>query len=174
MVESKYIVALTGLPDVVNEGLTTILKENDIECVVESNKAILSTQYSCIIISEDEYFSNIDFWHGRNILIFMLHDNIIPDTAGIVSIFDLKNDIVRKCLSLLNQGTKTTELHSSLSAREFDVLREIASGKTFKEIADTLNISVNTVVTHRKSISAKLGIRSTSGLSVYAMMHKLL
>ena len=58
-----------------------------------------------------------------------------------------------------------------LSAREIEVLREIARGKTFKEIADALFISVNTVTTHRKNISTKLGIRSVSGLTVYAMMN---
>ena len=60
---------------------------------------------------------------------------------------------------------------NELSQREIDVLCLLAKGFTNKEIADRLFISINTVLTHRKNISAKLGIRSVSGLSVYAIMN---
>ena len=60
---------------------------------------------------------------------------------------------------------------SELSQRERDVLALVASGLSNKAIADRLCISVNTVLTHRKNIVAKLGIRSISGLSLYALMH---
>ncbi len=62
----------------------------------------------------------------------------------------------------------------SLTQREKDVLRLIATGLTNKEIADELNISVNTVITHRKNVTQKLGIRSASGLSLYALMNGLI
>lgn len=58
-----------------------------------------------------------------------------------------------------------------LSQREIEVLRLVALGRLNKEIADALGISINTVLSHRKNITAKLGIRSASGLSVYAMMN---
>jgi DNA-binding CsgD family transcriptional regulator len=58
-----------------------------------------------------------------------------------------------------------------LSQREVEVLRHIALGHLNKEIADALGISINTVLSHRKNTTAKLGIRSASGLSVYAMMN---
>lgn len=60
---------------------------------------------------------------------------------------------------------------NELSQREEEVLCLLAKGLTNKEIADRLFISVNTVLTHRKNISSKLGIRSVSGLSVYAIMN---
>ena len=58
-----------------------------------------------------------------------------------------------------------------LSQREIEVLRHVALGHINKEIADALGISINTVLSHRKNITSKLGIRSASGLSVYAMMN---
>lgn len=61
-----------------------------------------------------------------------------------------------------------------ISQREREVIREIAAGKTNKEIADTLCISVNTVITHRKNIASKLGIKSASAISLYAMMHGMI
>lgn len=58
-----------------------------------------------------------------------------------------------------------------LTPREMDVLALIVKGLINKEIADKLNIGLTTVITHRKHIMAKLGIRSTSGLAVYAVMN---
>lgn len=63
---------------------------------------------------------------------------------------------------------------NQLSQREMDVLRLVASGLINKEIADRLNISINTVLSHRKNITTKLGIKSVSGLSFYAMMNGLI
>ncbi|MDR2954591.1 MAG: LuxR C-terminal-related transcriptional regulator [Prevotella sp.] len=59
----------------------------------------------------------------------------------------------------------------ALSQRELDVLRLVALGFLNKEIADKLNISLNTVLTHRKNITAKLGIKTVSGLIFYCITH---
>lgn len=64
--------------------------------------------------------------------------------------------------------------NKELSARETDVLQLIVKGITNKEIADKLNISLNTVLTHRKNITAKLGIKTVSGLTFYAIMNGLI
>ena len=58
-----------------------------------------------------------------------------------------------------------------LSAREIDVLVLITKGLINKEIADKLNIGLTTVITHRKNITEKLGIKSVSGLTIYAVMN---
>ncbi len=59
-----------------------------------------------------------------------------------------------------------------LSDREQEVLVLVAQGLSSKEIAARLNIAVNTVNTHRKSITKKTGIKSVAGLAVYAMLKK--
>ena len=58
-----------------------------------------------------------------------------------------------------------------LSDREIEVLSLIAQGKINKEIADQLNIGMTTVITHRKNIVDKLGMKSVSALTIYAVMH---
>lgn len=58
-----------------------------------------------------------------------------------------------------------------LSAREIEVLILITKGLINKEIADKLNIGLTTVITHRKNITEKLGIKSVSGLTIYAVMN---
>lgn len=61
-----------------------------------------------------------------------------------------------------------------LTSREQTVLLELASGKSNKQVAAALNISVRTVETHRKNIKRKLDISSTAGLTRYAMEHGVL
>lgn len=58
-----------------------------------------------------------------------------------------------------------------LSDREIEVMALIVQGYINKEIADQLNISLSTVITHRKNIMDKLGMKSVSALTIYAVMH---
>lgn len=60
-----------------------------------------------------------------------------------------------------------------LSEREKEILISVAMGLMNKEIADKHNISINTVITHRKNITRKTGIKTTAGLTVYAILNNL-
>jgi DNA-binding NarL/FixJ family response regulator len=62
----------------------------------------------------------------------------------------------------------------ALTSREQTILLELAQGKSNKDVAIALDISVRTVETHRKNIKRKLGISSTAGLTRYAMEHGVL
>jgi len=61
-----------------------------------------------------------------------------------------------------------------LSERETDVLVLLVKGMSNKEIADKLNISIHTVISHRKNIVDKTGIKSLPGLTIYAISKKVL
>ena len=63
------------------------------------------------------------------------------------------------------------EKRSQLSPREVEVMSLIVKGLINKEIADRLNIGLTTVITHRKNIMDKLGIKSVSALTIYAVMN---
>jgi DNA-binding CsgD family transcriptional regulator len=58
-----------------------------------------------------------------------------------------------------------------LTDREIEVMSLIVQGYINKEIADRLNIGLSTVITHRKNIMEKLGMKSVSALTIYAVMH---
>jgi two-component system invasion response regulator UvrY len=64
-------------------------------------------------------------------------------------------------------------LHEALSAREFEVLRMLASGKTVTEIAEELHLSVPTISTHRSHILAKMNMTTTAALISYAVRNGL-
>ncbi len=88
----------------------------------------------------------------------------------------IEDDIYRPALTKLKprksrrQQIQETE---ELSDRERDVLIQVVRGLSNKEIADVLCISTHTVISHRKNITRKLNIHSTAGLTIYAIVNKL-
>ena len=63
---------------------------------------------------------------------------------------------------------------SPLSQREKEILVSVARGMLNKEIADQYNLSIHTVITHRKNITRKTGIKTVAGLTVYALLNNLI
>lgn len=63
--------------------------------------------------------------------------------------------------------------NNTLSDREKEIIGYVAKGKSNKEIADALCISVHTVTTHRRNIATKLQIHSPAGLTIYAIVNKI-
>jgi len=71
-------------------------------------------------------------------------------------------------------NTKKEMLHEKLSDREYQIMCNIALGKTAEEIAQDLSISINTVYTYRTRIFEKMSIRSNVELTQYVLQHKLI
>lgn len=87
------------------------------------------------------------------------------------SIFDSMSTIEERLASVVKiTDNKETEL----TQRESEIVAAIARGASNKEIADQLFISTYTVMTHRRNISAKLNIHSPAGLTIYAIVNKLI
>lgn len=84
-----------------------------------------------------------------------------------------KNDDVTARISSMI-GQKRPDQGDMLSDRERDVITCLVQGMSNKEIADSLFISVNTVITHRRNIAKKLQIHSPAGLTIYAIVNNLI
>ena len=89
-----------------------------------------------------------------------------------ISLSDNKTTLINKISALIDALPKKKKAKSELTSREEDVLRQVALGKTNKEIADELFISTHTVITHRKNITKKTDIRTASGMTAYAILRK--
>lgn len=85
-----------------------------------------------------------------------------------------KTSILEKIRGLIQSREDEEEQESALSPREKTILREVSMGQTNKQIADRLFLSTHTVMSHRKNISAKLGIKSVSGLTIYAIVNNII
>lgn len=79
-------------------------------------------------------------------------------------------EMSRKTMLDVGKGTTKRELLNTLSPRQREVLRLIALGRTTKQIAQELGISVKTVETHRAQLMERLGIRDVAGLVRYAIL----
>lgn len=94
-----------------------------------------------------------------------------------ISLYDLPENIVSVLCKHDKKNDTTSDKGddgSSLTEREIDVLTKLVKGLSNKEIAESLNISIHTVITHRKNITIKTGIRSQSGLTIYAIYKKII
>jgi DNA-binding NarL/FixJ family response regulator len=95
--------------------------------------------------------------------------------SQIISLSEQKTSIVKKLRIVLSQIDAMSENPSSsseLSEREIEILKDVALGLSNKEIAEKNFISPHTVITHRKNITRKLGIKTVSGLTIYAILNK--
>lgn len=95
---------------------------------------------------------------------------------GVIEITDDAHRVKSTLNMVVETGGKQEEESDSaqLSDREKEVLVCMAKGQKNSEIADALNISVHTVITHRKNIVKKTGIKSVAALTVYAILNNLI
>lgn len=97
------------------------------------------------------------------------YDDVLPVGVGANQLVELIDKLAQ------SQQEESTTLADSqaLTPREREIVVCVVKGMTNKEIANELFLSTHTVITHRRNISKKLQIHSPSGLTIYAIMNKL-
>ena len=95
---------------------------------------------------------------------------------SLIHITDTPEAIINTIIKLVQDAAQGSENTSSeqITERELEVLIQLVHGLSNKEIADKLNISIHTVVSHRKNIVQKTGIKSQAGLTIYAISNKII
>lgn len=131
-----------------------------------------TTKNNILFISEDyfnKYSTSLDNEYSYTIKITT--DSDIDPLTTINAICN-ESELIKQLSHIIKHIIPQKSKPTKLSTREIDVLRLIAKGYKNKEISEYLSISINTVLTHRKNIISKLGIKSISGLSIYAIMNE--
>lgn len=135
-----------------------------------------------LIQNQTKLFNNIkrEFpsvqWVG---IVYSFYDHQLTSMLDtLIPISDTPERIVNSVQKLIDHQSMQTDHHQqqteNLSEREIEVLKLLVAGNSNKEIADKLFISTHTVVTHRKNISQKTGIKSVSGLTIYAVVNNII
>ena len=96
--------------------------------------------------------------------------------SEVISIYDRPQAMIRKLRKVVSGASEDDSLQDGreLSPREKEILVCVAKGMLNKEIAYKYNLSIFTVMTHRKNIAAKTGIKSIAGLTAYAILQGLI
>lgn len=174
-------IALVGLSSLESIGIRSLIHHRHdikVERFVSLEHLPKDDEQDAYIVGADSFTANLDFFMPRKQKTLVVINDCLSNKSNnginIVSTYSDEMEI-DKSLSFLIESLEDNESqHGNLSAREIEVLKLISSGRINKEIADELCISVNTVITHRKNISSKLGIKSASGLSLYAAMNGII
>ncbi|MBQ6911125.1 MAG: response regulator transcription factor [Bacteroidales bacterium] len=104
-----------------------------------------------------------------------LEEDILKQFDGCIGLLDPPTAVIRKVRTAMEQRSETPRSEGEeLSQREKEILICVAKGMLNKEIADLYNISIYTVITHRKNITRKTGIKTVAGLTVYALLNNLI
>ena len=113
----------------------------------------------------EETVNNVPFEESRN-----------QDVLTTIHLLEDKETLTRKIRDLLeNQEEGHSETRAiELSPREITIVRLVSLGLTNRQIAERLYLSAHTVMTHRKNIISKLGIKSVSGLTIYAIVNNII
>jgi DNA-binding NarL/FixJ family response regulator len=91
----------------------------------------------------------------------------------VISVIDDLETIGNKVKALCTLSKEQGDEKENLSQREKEIISLVVKGMTNQEIADKLFISIHTVITHRRNIARKLEIHSATGLTIYAIVNKI-
>ncbi len=175
-------------------GIISLIKEiREVEIAGDYNStdyflSIIKNTKPNVVIINKELYSSISHQKIENLLLEYSFktilisetqeknsDSIIEDSVFYDSekteILDKINQVV---LQIKGRNKKKEKQNNEISEREKAILACVAKGLTNKEIAEELFISTHTVITHRKNIVRKLGIKTVSGLTVYAILNKII
>lgn len=193
--EQYNIIVIEPSP-VIQEGLKVLLENYQgfrVEHCFSSfelfESAHIRSSFQIILINPTDIQSDKQFSTKKillkypDVLIIALHYNcinidLINSFDGVVDIYSSGDLLIKKILKIIEQTDHSRSKQNiesvDLSDREKEILISVAIGLTNKEIADKLNISSHTVISHRKNISRKIGIKTVSGLTIYAIYNNLI
>lgn len=177
IIRSGLALALKRLPNLKIQPIELLSAEALSDC--------LRTQYPDILVVNPafgDYFDVARFrddMHGKKIRVVALVSSFIDnsllskydDTFSIFADLEVLATKINRLQDI--QPEEESDNQETLSQREKEIVICVVKGMTNKEIAENLFLSIHTVITHRRNISKKLQIHSAAGLTIYAIVNKL-
>lgn len=176
IVRSGLVAVLKRLPDMNIQTIEVTSKEGLRHCMEAHIPNIL------IVNPQFEGWFDVDafkehYQHPETKIVSLLctfvDANQLKGYDDSINLFDDTESLGKKISVLMNLSEEEDADLDTLSQREKEIIGCVVRGMTNKEIAEKLFISVHTVITHRRNITRKLQIHSAAGLTIYAIVNKL-
>ncbi|NDW09552.1 helix-turn-helix transcriptional regulator [Dysgonomonas sp. 520] len=192
MSNTKKTLAVAETSYIIRKGLVHVLSQLPIVSKVVEIKEFENINYQLDILKPDAIIINpmilghtskhdikqqlkLDNETSIIALVYnMIDERFYRSYDAIIQINDSNVRIEETLTKALTKESQTASDQSELSDREKEILVSIVKGMSNKEIADHHNISIHTVITHRRNIARKLEIHSVSGLTIYAIINKFI
>lgn len=190
MSNTKKVLAVAETSYIIRKGLVYVLSQLSSVGKVVELKEMENISYQIDILQPDAVLINpMLLGHtrqdirqqlnlGKRTAIIALVYNLIDEQFyrsydAIIRINDSESKIESTLLNCLNKDQDSSGDQEELSDREKEILISVVKGMSNKEIAEYHNISIHTAITHRRNITRKLKVHSISGLTIYAIINKL-
>lgn len=193
----QYSVAIIEPSRIVSEGLSAILHDSDFRVVRQFETVDDFNQWEAALPEEKRVDIvllnpvllgthpsqplNGLFPDACSSLVAMLYSYIPPELLlefdATIGIDDAPTTIIEKLRDAVATAAKRLDCQNidkqELTKREKEILAYVVKGLTNKEIGEKLCISIHTVISHRKNIVHKTGIKTVSGLLMYALFNDI-
>lgn len=191
MSDSKIVVAIAEASYIIRKGLVFALSKSSAVTKVVELKEMEDIKYQINILRPDVVIVNAMFLghtvrdvrqslgldKKAKVIAFLYHpidEQFCSSYDAILKINDSESKILEVIDECINKPDDKAVSQEELSDREKEILISVVKGMSNKEIADHHNISIHTAITHRRNIIRKLKIHSISGLTIYAIINKLI
>ena len=176
IVRSGLVAVLKRLPDLEIQTVEVTSKEGLQHCMEAHSPHILiiNPQFEgwFEVDASREHYPQVEL-KVVALLCSFVDANRLKGYDDTISLYDDIESLVKKISVLMNFSDDEEDDQDALSQREKEIICCVVRGMTNKEIAEKLYISVHTVITHRRNITRKLQIHSAAGLTIYAIVNKL-
>lgn len=194
MEKTRINIAIIESSQIIFEGISNILHKsgfhlhlykldslNDLELSIIKEEIKIIVLNPLLILNKIDEFVSLKLNNAEISWIALQYTfidrELLSKFDAIIQINDnleIVKETINKLLNTNQNNTNSETQSEKLSNREIEVLIQLVHGLSNKEIADKLNLSIHTVISHRKNISQKTGIKSQSGLTIYAISNKLI
>lgn len=175
IVRHGLVVLLKHLPDLNIQTVEITSKEGLQHCMEAHSPEVLIINPQFDGWFDVEAFKS-EYAHAGTKVVSLIYNvvdaNQLKGYDDTVNLFDDMDSLNTKISTLMNLEDEEGD-QNTLSQREKEIVGCVVRGMTNKEIAEQLFISVHTVITHRRNITRKLQIHSAAGLTIYAIVNKL-
>lgn len=185
MMKSYFTIAIVTVSEIVSRGLQSMLSEMraiNVRTIIvapgDAYDVILDNRPTVVVVDPMAMsIGQIDSVKSQlKTAVFAIGstasmpDEYLKSIDGVIGIYDSVERIMQQLKLQLKSDVAGDTV---LTPREQEIVIGVVKGLSNKEIAAEMNLAVNTVMTHRRNIAAKLQIHSPAGLTIYALMNKL-